>query len=191
MRLRAFLLAGLPVSARVTAQDLMLTEACEEDFRRLIRMAQEGRLGDDVTNANVGVEYVRVRVELVRAGAPSKVLWLTPKRSRQKLARFFDLSAGERASESDLVRVGSALDEIFAYDPFTLAGLEASPGGAPIPGFAEAWAHGGWKGILRAFERRMMALAGIEYTVAVIVLLALALLGDLLLLWTAAPPPRR
>jgi hypothetical protein len=146
-------------------------------------MAQQGRLGDDVTNANVGVEKTRVRVELLRTGAPSKMIWLAPKRSEQALARFFDITAGEGASEDDLVRVGRALDEIFPADPFVIAGFEASPGGEAIPGFIEAWTSDGWRGIVRVFERRMMAFASVEYTTGVLVVLAIGVVTTLALLW--------
>src|SRR3989442_12035375 len=38
-------------------------------------------LGTDVSDANVAIADNRVRVELVRAGAPNKLLFLTRKRS--------------------------------------------------------------------------------------------------------------
>jgi hypothetical protein len=154
-------------------------------------MAQTGRLGDDITNANIGVEKIRVRVELVRGGAPSSVIWLTPKRSDQAFARFFELTAGEGAAESDLVRVGRALDEIFPADPFVVAGFEASPGGEAIPGFAEAWNQGGWRGIVRVFERRMMAFASVEYTTGLLIALAIGIVAALALLWGSAPSDLR
>jgi hypothetical protein len=183
----SLLLAGLLGNAPAVAQDLMLTEACEQGFRRLIQMAQNGRLGEDVTNANVGVEKVRVRVELVRAGAPSKLVWLRPKSSTPAFARFFDVAAGDGATESDLLRVGRALDEIFTEDPFVVAGFRASPGGSPIADFTEAWTHGGWTGVLGAFERRMMALVSVQYTVGIILVLAIGLAASLALLWGSAP----
>lgn len=185
-RAGVFVLLAALLSGGSAAQDLMLTEACEDGFRQLIQMAQTGRLGDDVTNANVGVEKIRVRVELLRGDAPSKVIWLAPKRSEHSLARFFDLTAGEGASEADLVRLGRALDQIFSSDPFVVAGFEASPGGEAIPGFAEAWTNDSWRGIVRVFERRMMAFASVEYTTGVIVVLAIGIVATLALLWGSA-----
>jgi hypothetical protein len=187
-RIAAFLLPALLMGiAPAAAQDLMLTEACEDGFRKLIQMAQQGRLGDDVTNANVGVEKIRVRVELLRTGAPSKVIWLAPRRSEQALARFFDITAGEGASQDDLVRVGRALDEIFPADPFVVSGFEASPGGEAIPGFAQAWTSDGWRGIVRVFERRMMAFASVEYTATLLVVLAIGVAASLVLLRGSEP----
>ena len=183
----SLLLVGLLGNLPASAQDLMLTEACEDGFRQLIQMAQTGRLGEDVVNANVGVEKVRVRVGLVRAAAPSKVIWLAPKRSAQSLARFFDVTAGEGAAEDDLVRVGRALDEIFRQDPFVIAGFETAPGGEAIPALVDAWTNGGWWGVVRVFERRMMAFASVTYTKGVLVVLAMGLAASLALLWGSAP----
>jgi hypothetical protein len=183
-----FVVALLVASAPAVAQDLMLTEACEEGFHRLMRMAQEGRLGADVTNANIGVEKIRVRVELVRGTAPGKLIWLKPRSSAAARARFFDVSAGAGATEDDLERVARALDEIFVQDPFVVAGFEAVPAGDPIPELAAAWTHGGWRGVLRALERRTMALASIEYTIGVILVLAVGLAACLVLLWGSSPP---
>jgi hypothetical protein len=165
----------------------MLTEACEQGFRQLIRMAQNGRLGEDVTNANVGVEKIRVRVELVRAGAPSRVVWLAPRTSAGALSRFLDVTVGEGATEADLVRVGKALDEVFRDDPFVVAGYEAHPSGDAIPAFAAAWNQGDWREIVRVFERRMMALASVEYTAGLLVALAIGLAASLALLWGSRP----
>jgi hypothetical protein len=182
-----FVLLASLLGSDVSAQDLMLTEACEQGFRRLIRMAESGRLGEDVTNANVGVEKTRVRVELVRAGAPSVIVWLGPKTSAAALARFFDVRAGEGATHADLVRVGNALDQIFLVDPFAVAGYEAHPGGEAIPGFAEAWSDGGWRGVRRILERRMMAFASVEYTLVVLAVVAIGVVATLVLLWGAVP----
>jgi hypothetical protein len=183
----ALLLGAILGEAPISAQDLMLTEACEEGFRQLIQMAQDHRLGDDVVNANVGVEKIRVRVELLRGSAPSKVIWLEAKRSPQTFARFFDMTAGEGAGESDLARVGRALDEIFTADPFAVAGFEASPGGESLPGFADAWTNGGWLAVVRVFERRMMAFASVEYTRGILVALAIGVAAGLALLWGSHP----
>ena len=184
-----FLFVALFGAVPAVAEDLTLTKDCEEGFRQLIRMAQGGRLGDDVTNANVAVAGNKIRVELVGARAPVKVLLLTPKRSPQAVSRYFDVVAGEGATASDVGRVGTALDEVFVDDPFQILGLELSPGD-PVPTLAEAWALSGWRGARRAFEQRMMVLAGLQYTVGVIVALAAGLLASLAVLWGSAIPER-
>jgi len=173
-------------------RDLALTTDSEVAFERFIHMAQTGQLGDDVTNANVGILKNHVRVELVRAGAPVKVLLLTPKDAAQGVCRFFNIEPREGATASDVARVGHALDEVFAEDPFRLAYdfYNATPGGDPIPTLAMAWGDGGWRGVRRVVERRIVALAGLTYTIGVIVALAVALLGSLVLLWGSTPAIR-
>ena len=170
-------------------RDLALTKDSEVAFERFIHMAQTGQMGHDVTNANVGILKNHVRVELVRAGAPVKLLLLTPKDSTQTASRYFHIEAGEGATASDVARVGRALDEVFAEDPFQLAYdfFNAAPGGAPIPSLADAWVYGGWTGVLHGLGRRMAALAGIPYTVAVIVALTTALACSLVLLCGSTP----
>ncbi len=180
------LLGGLLCSAPAAAQNLVLTRDCEDGFRQLMRMAQKGRFGEDVSNANVGVSKDRVRVELVGPGALSKVLLLAPRKSAAAAGGYFDVSAGPGATAADVARVGEALDRIFAADPFLRAGVEVPPGGA-LPGLAEAWAADSWRGVGRALERRMMVLASLPYTIGVIAGLALALLAALALLWTSTP----
>ena len=184
----SFLLSGLLWNASAVAQDLALTKDCEDGFQRFIHMAQSGQLGEDVTNANVGIVGNRVRVELVRTGAPIKLLLLTPKSSPHTICRYFDVAPGDGATARDVGRVGAALDEVFGADPFRLPGLEESLGGDPIPSLAGAWAYGTWRGVLRVVERRMMVLASLTYTAGVIVVLALACLASLALLWGSLPP---
>jgi hypothetical protein len=173
--------------------DLALTTDCEAGFQSFIRMAQDGRLGDDVTNANVGIWKNHARIELVRAGAPSKLLLVTPRNSNQTISRYFNIEAGEGATGRDVARVAHALDQAFDADPFQLAYdfFNAVPGGDALPNLATAWRDGGWKGAVRALERRMAALAGLPYTIAVIVALAAALLASLCVLWGSPPHPPR
>jgi hypothetical protein len=171
--------------------DLTLSTSCEAGFQQFIHMAQTGQLGDDVTNANVGIFKNHARVELVRAGAPSKRLLLTPRDSTQTITRYFSIVPGEGATASDVARVAKALDEAFKEDPFQLAYdfFNALPRGDPIPNFTDAWTYGGWRGVLRVVERRMVALAGVRYTIAVIVVLTAALVASVFLLWSSEPPP--
>jgi hypothetical protein len=185
----AFLVGALLWTAGAAAQDdLTLSTACEAGFRRFIEMAESGRLGDDVTDANVGVAGNRVRVELVRSGAPMAILQLTPKRSPQTISRYFEVVPGDGASATDAERVGRALDDVFGEDPFQIRGLEGSPAGDAMPSLVAAWASGGCRGVLRVFERRMAVLASRSYTIAVIVALAVASLASLALLWGSVPP---
>jgi hypothetical protein len=205
VRVAVFLLLGWLCSAAVAQDpaltekneivaqrraDLALTRDSEVAFERFIHMAQTGQLGEDVSNANVGILKNHVRVELVRPGAPVKVLLLTPKGSNQAVCRYFDIAAGDGATAGDVARVGQALDAVFGADPFQLAYdvFNASPGGDPLPSLAEAWAYGGWRGVLHGFERRTVALAGLPYTIVVIVALAAAFLTSLWLLWGSTPP---
>lgn len=169
------------------AQELTLTTDSEASFRRFIHMAQNGELGADVSNANVELNGAQAGIELVRRAAPGKFLVLTPKRSQQAGSRYFDIAPGDNATAADVVLVGRALDRCFGEDPFQYAGLEESLAGGPMPGIAEAWAVGGWRGVLRAFERRLMALASLEYTVAIIVGLVLGFIASLVVLWGTNP----
>jgi hypothetical protein len=182
------LLIVVQVSLPLAARGQGLTRDSEPGFLRFIGMAEAGELGDDVINANVGVMGDTVRIELVRKGAPSKILLLTLKRSRHSISRYFDIAAEEGADENDVRLVGEALDRVFSEDPFRLAGNEALPGDMPATTFMEAWSYRGWKGVQQAIEQRMMTLITLPHAVAVIVLLGMALLAGTLLLWTAVPP---
>lgn len=184
----AFVLLALLWNQPVSAQDLMLPKDSEAGFLRFMQMAQTGQLGDDVINANVGVFKTWVQVELVRQGAPKKLLYLKPKSTTQAFSRYFDIEAGEGTTASDVVRVGRALDAVFADDPFelTLDLFNTTPD--RIPRLADAWAYGGWRGVFRALQRRMVAMAGLTYTVAVIATLVAGLLVTLVLLWGSMPP---
>lgn len=185
----AFVLVSLPSRAGA-AESAALGRDAEDGFRRLIHMAESGRFGADVRSANVGIANNEVRIELLRNGEPSKVLLLRKKTSARSSSRYFDVSAGEGANAADVERIGTVLDEVFAGDPFRVPGLEESPSTAPnaLPGLAEAWSYGGWRGALHALELRMTALATLRYTVAVIALLALGSLASLALLWGSLAP---
>ena len=162
------------------AQDLTLGADSEDGFRRLMRMAQTGQLGDEVVNANIAIAHDRVHVELVGPGGDSKHLTVT--RSPLRGAGFFAVTAGDGASASDAERVSRALDAAFDRDPFRVAGLEETAGDTVVPGLADAWRDDGWRGLARVGERRMMANAGRAYTVGVIVLLAAGLSVSVILL---------
>ena len=188
------ILIGCAWTASAFGQSLVLTKSCEGGFTRLIHMAQSGRFGADVTNANVGIGNNEVRVELVRAGAPSKRLVLTRKHSHETNCRYFDIALGDGATVSDAGQLGSALDEIFREDPYEVVSLEDASTMNPLPSAAETWAYGGWSGLLQLLEMRMMALATLRYTVGVIVTLSIALVAILVLLWGSSPvrePSRR
>jgi hypothetical protein len=200
----AFLIIGFLWNGSAVAQerdalagrwcDLALTKDSEAGFERFLHMAQTGQLGKDVSNANVGVFKNYARLELVRGNAPKKVFLLTPRTSATRVCRYFTIEPGDGATASDVARVGHALDEAFGEDPFQLAYdfFNAPPGGDPLPSLVDAWESGGWHGVVRGLERRMAALAGIQYTIAVIVALTVALLASLLLLWASGgPPPSR
>lgn len=188
VRVAALVASGLLWVAAASAQDVTLTEDCEEGFRQLIRMAQGGRLGDNVTNASVAAVGSQVRVELVRAGAPATVLMLTPKRSPRAVSRYFDVAPGDGATVRDVERVGRALDDVFLEDPFRTLGYERLPDSGPIAPFADAWAYGGSRAVLRGLELHMMVLASLRYTVVVIVAVALGVLATVVLLWGSIPP---
>ena len=169
--------------------DLALTTNCEAGFRRFMHMAQTGQIGADVTNANIGVMKNHVRLELVRTGAPNKLLLLTPKSSAHSPARYFNIEPGPGVTADDVARVARGLDQAFGEDPFQLTYdfFSAVPGGDPIPRLIDAWTSDGWKGVMRALERRMAALAGLRYTMGVIVALGTALLASLFVLWGSTP----
>ena len=181
--------AALAWNRPASAQTVALTVRSEAGFRRFIEMAQSGRLGDDVTNANVAISHDHVRVELVGFGGRNQEFLLTYPRTER--FRYFDVAAGAGATDDDVDRVGRALDEAFAGDPFQISGVEESRDGEPIPSLTTAWARGGVPGILRAIELRMMVLTSLRYTVGVIVVLTVGLTGCLALLWAADPRRRR
>lgn len=172
------------------AQELTLTQDSEESFRRFMQLAQQGELGADVHNVNIRVDGVTARIELVRDGAPGKVLVLGPKRSAKAASRYFDITPGDEATATDVAAVGRALDRCFLDDPFQFAGIEESLASGPPPSFRDAWAYGGWRGLLRVGERRLMAPASLEYTVAMIAALAVGFTMSVLVLWSAPPSSR-
>jgi hypothetical protein len=173
-------------TATASAQSLGLTTDAEVGFRRVIRMAQTGQLGDDVTNANVAIAHDHVRLELVRAAGGRQMFLLT--RAADTTAGYFAVAPGAGAGAGDAARVGSALRAAFRHDPFQVVGLEESYAGAPIPGLVDAWSDGGWRGVVRACERWLMVPASLGYTIGVIAVLALATLASLAVLWGSTPP---
>ncbi len=179
-----FLLWCQPVSA----QDLALTTESEFGFQRLIHAAQTGKLGDDVTNANVFVLKNRVRVELVRKGGANKILLLTHKASRQSWCRYFDIEPGDGATPADAARLGNVLDVAFPQDPFQVAwdffGVYSHE---PIPSLPQAWRDGGRKGVQRVLESYLIAATGVRYAVAVIGAVVIGLCASLVLLWGSDP----
>lgn len=188
----ALRLVGLVLlwSTLSSAQDLALTTQSEAGFRRFMQMAKAGKLGADVADANVGVFQSYARVELLGVGV-SKTLRLTRRSAGQGFSRYFDVVVedGGGATPADVERVGRALDEAFTEDPFVVAVdfFGAAPGD-PTLSYGEAWDNGGWQGVLRAGERHLSALASFPYTVAVIVVAAVACLAGVLLLWGWCPP---
>lgn len=179
------------VSVHAGAQDVTLQQDCEIAFRKLIQDAQSGRLGADVTNANVRVQGKVVEVELVKANAASLRFRLTPKASEQMYARYFDIASGLGATAADAERLGRALNAVFDTDPFVIVVSEGGRLDDPIPSIAAAWRYGGWQGVARVIERRMMVLASVRYTVTMIVFLAVGLSGCVALFWLSPPPIRR
>lgn len=170
--------------------EVTLPADSEEGFRRFIAMAQAGELGEDVTNANVNVYMNHARIELVRAGGPPKRLLLTPKSTATTESRYFDLWSDEMLTGEELRRVAAALDHAFDGAPFhsTYGFFNAQPGDAPIPSLTTAWTYSGWPGIVRTLQRRMVALASLTYTGAVIAALVVAISVSVAVLWVAKPP---
>ena len=110
--------------------------------------------------------------------------------SNKSVSRYFDIEAGDGATTGDVARVGRALDKVFPADPFqlVLGFFEASAGSAPLPSIGDSWRRGGLTGVVTGLERRTAALASRQYTIAVILTLAIGLLAGVVLLWTSAPP---
>ena len=180
----SLVLWGIPAPA----QDLVLTKDSEPGFWRLIDAAQAGQLGDDVSNANVGALFDKVRIELVRKSGAPALLYLTRKRSTQPLSRYFDIEIGAGATAADAARVGTALDEAFHADPFAVSfDFFGARSGESFPTVAAAWKYGGWRRVVGVLEDRLTAPAGVGYTAAVIIASASALLASLMLLWGAEP----
>ncbi len=177
-------------SASVSAQDLVLPKDSEAGFLRFMRSAQNGGLGEDVTNVNIYVDGPAARVELVRSQPPNPVIVLTTKSERQGVSRYFDIAAGDHATAADAARVGRALDAAFDDDPFQLASgfFDAVPG-PPPPSIRESWREGGWSAVYRTLQRRFVALVGAGYVLATIATLTAGLMICVIVLWTATPPP--
>lgn len=170
------------------AQDLILTKDSEPGFWRLIDAAQVGQFGDNVINANVGVSFGNVRIELVRKSGANPILFLTRKRSTQPLSRYFDIEIGPGATASDAARLGKVLDEAFQDDPFEPSfDFFGGRTSAAFPSLAKAWKYGGWSRALGVLEGRLTAPVGVGYTIAVILASASALLASLVLLWASEP----
>lgn len=192
IRAIGYVLVALALAwSRAPAQELTLQKDCETGFRELMRMAQHGALGADVRNANVRVDGPRIDLELVRADAASTFFRLGPKASDQAWSRYFDISLGPGAALADAERVGRALNVAFTTDPFVLVVMEGGRGDATIPGVVAAWRYGGWYGVARVLERRMIALVSVRYTVIVILALAAALGASVMVLALSLSPPRR
>lgn len=150
---------------------LVLTRDSEEGFRRFMAAVRDGRLGADVREVNVGVSGGRVRVEILRRGAPDLVVRLGPPTSAARVARRFDVEAVENASADDLARIGRLLDEVFATDPF----LE------------EPSLRGDSTDAPQRDELRRMRTASRAYAIAVVALGGLGLLASLGVLGLSAP----
>jgi len=186
--LTSVLVALILWSIPAPAQDLVLTKDCEFGFQRLIRSAQNGELGDDVTNANVGAWPNKARIELVRTNGANKLLFLTRKHSPQVFSGYFDIELGEGATESDAARVGKVLDNAFQEDPFEVTFDFFGAGtNSQFPTLTEAWRYGGWTRVLRTVEGRLTAPVGVRHAAAVVTALAIATLASLILLWGSKP----
>ena len=171
-------------------QDMALGADCEAGFRRFIQMAQSGRLGATVTNANVGIVMNYARVELLCEGMPNKHLLLKPTSSAKRVPLYSPAHGGGGAAANVGAGGGKALDEAFAHDPFQFPEgfVEAVPGDDSIPRLTDAWVNDGWRGVVRVVERQMLALAGVSYTIRVIVALAIGLLASLVVILVSTPP---
>lgn len=183
------LLSGL-LRACLPVDDLILTKDCEDGFRRFMEMAQEGRFGNDVEDMNIGIDPKQVQIELVRRDAASKHFLLTVKRSTHAVSRYFDVVLGEGATLADAAQIGRALDEVFPESPFVLPAIGRARNAGPASGTAGTWSSDSWMGLLHGVAWRMMGPASLEYTVGIIVALALGLLATLVALWIPRPPPR-
>lgn len=190
MRIRwTFVLAFLVLGGIATpAQELTLTRDSEFGFRQIIDAAQRGELGEDVSNANVGVRGTDVRIELVRMHGANKLLFLTYKHSTQSLSRYFDIELGEGATEGDAARVGKLLDEAFRDDPFeVIFDFFGARTMTHLPTLAEAWKAGGWTRVLRVLEGRFTTSVGVSHAAVIISVLAISSLAGLVLLWGSKP----
>ena len=98
--------------------------------------------------------------------------------------------ARRRRTAADAERVGSALRRGLPEDPFRPIGLEGSPAGDPIPSLVEAWADGCVERSPAHARTPDDGSASVQYTIAVIVALAVGLFASLALLWGSAPPRR-
>jgi hypothetical protein len=169
------------------AQDLTLTKDSEAGFRRFMQMAQNGALGAEIQNANIALMGAQARIELVRRDGPPQVLTLARRRAAGGASRYFEIMPEAHATPTDVALVGQALDACFTEDPFQFAGLEESLAGGPPPGIGDAWRAGGWRGLFGVLERRMMALATLEHTVIILMVLLLGFLTSLIVLWGPKP----
>lgn len=174
------------LAAAAVAQEATLPPDAEEGFRCVMHLAETGALGADVRDASIAVNGAEARVELLRRDAPAAVLVLTPARQGRAASRYFAIAPSGDASPGHAARLAAALDACFAGDPYQFAGLEESLAERPVPGIGAAWRTGGWRGVARALERRMMGLATRAHAMAIVIAVATGLGAGVLALWCSA-----
>jgi len=185
----ALLLGGL-LSSCVPVDDLALTREAEQGFWRFAEMAESGRFGNDVEDINIGITAKQVQIELVRKDGTRQRFMLSAKRSLRGPSRYFDIVPGEGATDADVERIGEALDEVFARNPFVLPAVRKPRDAGEALDPVERQPYDSWRGRLRVIEWRMMAPASLAYAVGVIVALVLGLIATFLALWLSEPPYR-
>lgn len=177
---------GLLIAGTANANGLALTPESEVGFKRFMRMAEDGRFGSGVDNANVGISKQGTRIELVYRQKPVKHFHLTAKTGDHSYSRFFDIALGDAAAEEDLAVVGAALDAAFEDDPYRISGVESAPGWSPPP-WRRAWRDNGWRGLLRGVEMRSMEPVSLAYALGITTVLVLMMALSCVALWLEVP----
>lgn len=164
------------------AQELAVSAEGGAGFQRLISFAQQGRLGADVTNANVAVSKTSVRVDLITSAGKRSVLLLPPGQEGRWSSRFFNLDLGDGGRAEDAERLMPLLDESFAgHDPFVVVerGVRDATATQGVEPLSHAWKRDGWRGVRTGIVLRSRQPVGPRYVVAWTLLYALGIVVSL------------
>jgi hypothetical protein len=170
-----FALAALQAS--VASARIAVKPDTDLQFRRFIKLAEEGKTVDGVTDADVSIRQEDVEIDLV-APSGKRTLFLHPQDfSSPWKGRFFALEIGPAGTTSDAARVVQILDSLFADSPFVVEsdGMDGHGSSSAVP-LDEAWHSGGMAGIAQATVDRGAGSASRSYVTVVSTVQAVLLL---------------
>lgn len=181
-----FALLLLPVALQAEPR-LALTRESEAGFRELIRLAQQGALGNDVNNLNASIRQDSVQIELKQTDGGTRTLSLRPTSPTEKGSGFFRVEAGSGAAPADVEHLRSLLSRVFKADPFLVEndGMDGTRV-APPPPLAEALHNEGVSGAASALADRASGPTSRVWMLVTSIVPFLALLFALGAVWRAS-----